>query len=162
VNRVCSRWGWAWSTKQCSPKWGQKTGLKEGKGHSEIYLMRYRTCTEMLPVSLCTLLVFVFVFVFVFFMVIGFELRVLHLLGRCFTTWATLSVLFALGIFQVESHVYAQSSLDYHPSISTSYVAGMAIRWHYAQHLLFEMESLELFAWASPDTWPGPETWPSH
>jgi hypothetical protein len=38
--------------------------------------------------------------VLLFLMVLGFELRVLNVLGRCSTTWATLSTLFCIGYFQ--------------------------------------------------------------
>jgi hypothetical protein len=36
-----------------------------------------------------------------------FELRAMCLLGRCSTTWGTMQILFALGIFWIGSHIYA-------------------------------------------------------
>jgi hypothetical protein len=41
-----------------------------------------------------------------------FELRVLHLLGKCYATWAMSQTFFALGVFQIGSwHFFALTSL---------------------------------------------------
>jgi hypothetical protein len=41
----------------------------------------------------------------------GLKLRASHLLGKCTTTWAILLVLFALVIFEIESHFMPQINL---------------------------------------------------
>jgi hypothetical protein len=42
------------------------------------------------------------------------------LLERHSTTWAMLPAIFALVTFEIASHVYAQASLDLHPTIYAS------------------------------------------
>jgi hypothetical protein len=47
--------------------------------------------------------------IFFFFAVLGFELRALHLLGRCSSTQVTPSAFCALIISQVESDVFGRA-----------------------------------------------------
>jgi hypothetical protein len=79
----------------------------------------------------------------------GVELRGSPWLGRHATSWATLPVLFALVVFELEFwSLYAWAGLDCHPPICVS-----QRRWdhkctcHLTQ-LLVEMGSCELFVWA--------------
>jgi hypothetical protein len=43
---------------------------------------------------------YIYIYIFFFLVVLGFEFRALHLLGRCSITWATLPALFCDGVFQ--------------------------------------------------------------
>jgi hypothetical protein len=65
----------------------------------------------------------------------GFELRASCFLGRCSTTWAMSSILFALAIFQKGSGVFTWTSLRDFPT-SISCIAGIRDMHHCAQ-LLF-------------------------
>jgi hypothetical protein len=56
--------------------------------------------------------------------------------------------LFALAIFPIGFHDYAQASLDHNLTIYASHVAGMTGMHYHTQLLLVVMKSLELFAWA--------------
>jgi hypothetical protein len=60
---------------------------------------------------------------FFFFAILGFELRVLHLLGRYSSTSTTLSTLFVLVIFVIESCFYVEACLDFDPPSCASCVA---------------------------------------
>jgi hypothetical protein len=62
--------------------------------------------------------------------VLGVELGALSLLGRRFTTWDTPLALFALVIFETESPIYAQASLDSDFSIYGPHVPGMTGTLH--------------------------------
>jgi hypothetical protein len=77
-----------------------------------------------------------FVFILIFLVVLTFELKALSLLGRCYATSTTPTTLFAVGIFQVGSHAYAQAILDYNPPIYTSHVGGMSGACHLDQFFL--------------------------
>jgi hypothetical protein len=77
--------------------------------------------------------------------VLGWEIRTSHLWGRHYTTWATLSVLFILVMFEVGAHI-----LRYLPQLWSSYfrlprilVAGMTCACHHTQ-IFFEIGSCEL------------------
>jgi hypothetical protein len=63
----------------------------------------------------------------------GFELRVLHLSARHFTTWATPPVFYAFIFLQIGSRTGQ--------AIYASWVAGVKDMCHHAQILLIEMES---------------------
>jgi hypothetical protein len=62
--------------------------------------------------------------------VLGFEFRAL--LGRCCATYAVPSP-FALVIFGIGAHAFAQASLQHGPPIYASCVAGMTGLLHGAQ-----------------------------
>jgi hypothetical protein len=57
-----------------------------------------------------------------------FELRSVGFQGKTSITWATPPALFALVIFEIASHVYAQASLDHDPPIY-----AMRGPYHHAQ-----------------------------
>jgi hypothetical protein len=44
--------------------------------------------------------IYIYIYIFFFLVVLGFEFRALHLLGRCSINWATLPALFCDGVFQ--------------------------------------------------------------
>jgi hypothetical protein len=82
----------------------------------------------------------------------------LHLLGRHSTTWATLTALFALVIFEMGSCRVPRPAWTSILLFLLSCVAGMAAEYHRAQ-LLVEMGSHELFAWFGfwlPASWSPP------
>jgi hypothetical protein len=62
-----------------------------------------------------------------FFHSSGFELRALNLLGRHSTTLAMPLAFFALVIFELGPHVYAQLGLDNYPPIYTSHVWNLCL-----------------------------------
>jgi hypothetical protein len=66
-----------------------------------------------------------------FFMVLEFELRALHLLGRYSITWVTSLALFALVIFQIGSYFILGGGLDCDPPIYASQVSGMTGTHHH-------------------------------
>jgi hypothetical protein len=66
----------------------------------------------------------------------GFWLMVLHLLGRCSTTWATPLSLFAVVIFQIDPHIHVQASLDTNPTIYSFWIAGMIGMYPYTQFFI--------------------------
>jgi hypothetical protein len=69
-----------------------------------------------------------------FLVVLGFELKTLHLLGRHSTGWAMPPALSALIILEIESCFCAQAELDCNPPIlSFLAVTGMTCRCHHGQ-----------------------------
>jgi hypothetical protein len=72
------------------------------------------------------------------FVVMGFQPRALHLLGRCSTTWATYPALFVLDIFLIGSRIFCPGQLGAHVNspIYISFVAGMTDQCHHAQLLV--------------------------
>jgi hypothetical protein len=73
--------------------------------------------------------------IFSFFPSCTGKLRSLHYLGSCFTSWAIPPALFALGIFQIRSHISSWTSLDCNPHIYTSCIAGMTGTYHPCQNI---------------------------
>jgi hypothetical protein len=62
----------------------------------------------------------------------SWELRVLHLIGKCSTPWATLLVIFAFVYFSDRvSDFYLKPIMDLDPSTSVSWVAGITIMCHH-------------------------------
>jgi hypothetical protein len=64
--------------------------------------------------------------------VLKFELRSSHLLGRC-STLKPFSTPPFIVIFWIGSHVYSQASLDLHPPIYAPHVVRMTGVFHHAQ-----------------------------
>jgi hypothetical protein len=66
--------------------------------------------------------------------IFGFELRVLHLLGRCYATWATPPALFSLVIFEIESHFLSTLAILLISASWISRIIGMShwllALWH--------------------------------
>jgi hypothetical protein len=75
--------------------------------------------------------------------VLGFELGIWHLLGRCSNTGAMPPALFALVILGIGSHIFVWASLD-HNTTYTSHVAEMT-GVHLHAWLVVEMSAKELF-----------------
>jgi hypothetical protein len=59
-----------------------------------------------------------------FFLVLEFELRTSHLLGRCSTTWASPPALLVLFIFEIGACIYTHAGLDHPPPICAPNVDG--------------------------------------
>jgi hypothetical protein len=72
---------------------------------------------------------------------LGFEFRASYLLGRHTTSSVVPPALFALAIFQIGSHIYAQASLGCNPPVYSSQVAGMTGVYHHIHHSMVEMRS---------------------
>jgi hypothetical protein len=93
--------------------------------------------------------------------VLEFELRALPLLlGRCSTTWATLTDLLDVVIFLIDPHVYGRVGLDLRSLIQDSCVAGMTGMKY--QHLAFIGWNgvLVTLAQACLELWPSPRSLP--
>jgi hypothetical protein len=78
--------------------------------------------------------------------VLGFELRALHLLRSCFITWDTLPAISALVIFWIGSHIYVQASLDQDPPVYTYWVAWKTSST--TSFFLVYIRSCKHFTWA--------------
>jgi hypothetical protein len=106
---------------------------------------------------------------------LGFERRVSHLLGRCFTTWDTPLTLFSFSYFWNKVLCFCPGlTLDYNHSTSASHVAGIAGTLHHSQLVLWDTANTPLQHWAGlkqssyvcyPPKYQGLYTWattPSH
>jgi hypothetical protein len=92
-------------------------------------------------------------FFFFFLVVLEFELKVLHLPRQHSAVWATPTIIFALGIFQIGSHFYAQVR-HCDPPIYTSSIAGMTGVCHHAQCFYWSRWCfLDFFAPAALEPW---------
>jgi hypothetical protein len=67
------------------------------------------------------------------FLGVGIWTQGLVLAKKALYTWAMTPVLFALGIFQIESRVYVWAGLDWDPPIYATCVAGVTGMNHFAQ-----------------------------
>jgi hypothetical protein len=69
-----------------------------------------------------------------FLVLLGFELRVSHLLGRCFTIWIRPLALFALVILGIGSHILDLGlNLDHYSLTDASCAAGITVMYHHIQ-----------------------------
>jgi hypothetical protein len=92
----------------------------------------------------------------IFFVVLGFELRVSHLLGRCSTTWAiSPAIFFVMGFFEIGSH----KLFGFEPQSSWSLLffcgTGVWTQGLYLESLLQPFFIMGFFEIVSPAIFPG-------